>query len=62
MSERTDELRKSLLRSPKNGYDRISAEDRAEMERYCKDYMKFMDAAKTERAHGSSINNQQPKN
>ena len=49
MSERTDELRKSLLRAPKNGYDRISAEDRAEMERYCKDYMKFMDAAKTER-------------
>ena len=49
MSERTDELRKALLRAPKNGYDRISAEDRAEMERYCKDYMKFMDAAKTER-------------
>lgn len=49
MSEKTEELRKSLLRAPKNGYDRISAADRAEMERYCKDYMKFMDAAKTER-------------
>ncbi len=49
MSERTDELRKTLLRAPKNGYDRISAEEKAEMERYCRDYMKFMDAAKTER-------------
>ncbi len=34
MSEKTEELRKSLLRAPKNWYDRISAEDRAEMERY----------------------------
>ena len=49
MSEKTDELRKALLRAPKNGYDRIEAGERAEMERYCKDYMKFMDAAKTER-------------
>ena len=49
MSEKTDELRKSLLRAPKNGYDRISTEEKAEMERYCRDYMKFMDAAKTER-------------
>ena len=49
MSEKTDELRKSLLRAPKNGYDRLPPEERAEMERYCRDYMKFMDAAKTER-------------
>ena len=49
MSERTDALRKSLLRAPKNGYDRLPPEERAEMERYCRDYMKFMDAAKTER-------------
>ena len=49
MSEKTEELRKALPRNPKNGYDRINAEERAEMERYCKDYMKFMDAAKTER-------------
>lgn len=49
MSEETKALREKLLRAPKNGYDRISAEDRAEMERYCKDYMKFIDAAKTER-------------
>ncbi len=44
-----DELRESLLASPKNGYARISAEQRAEMEAYCKRYMAFMDACKTER-------------
>ena len=44
-----EELRASLLAAPKNGYTRISAEDRAEMESYCKRYMAFMDAAKTER-------------
>ena len=45
----TDELRESLLAAPKNGYARITAEQRAEMESYCKRYMAFMDAAKTER-------------
>ena len=44
-----EELKSSLLASPKNGYARISAEERAEMEAYCKRYMAFMDAAKTER-------------
>ncbi len=45
----TEELRESLLAAPKNGYARITAEERAEMEAYCKRYMAFMDAAKTER-------------
>ncbi len=45
----TEELRESLLAAPKNGFTRISAEDRAEMESYCKGYMAFMDACKTER-------------
>ena len=45
----TDELRESLFAAPKNGYARITAEQRAEMESYCKRYMAFMDAAKTER-------------
>ena len=45
----TDELRESLLMNPKNGLTQISAEDRAEMEAYCKRYMAFMDACKTER-------------
>ncbi len=44
-----EELRQSLLMEPKNGYTRISAEQRAEMEGYCKDYMAFMDTCKTER-------------
>ena len=45
----TEELRKSILAAPKNGFTRISAEERAEMEAYCKRYMSFMDEAKTER-------------
>jgi len=45
----TEELRESLLASPKNGYTRITAEERAEMESYCKRYMAFMDECKTER-------------
>ncbi|MBE6941707.1 MAG: aminopeptidase [Ruminococcaceae bacterium] len=44
-----DELRQSLLMEAKNGYTRISSAQRAEMESYCKDYMAFMDACKTER-------------
>ena len=45
----TEELRESLLAAPKNGYTRITAEAKAEMEDYCKRYMAFMDACKTER-------------
>ena len=45
----TDELRESLLMAPQNGYTRITAEQRTEMEDYCKRYMAFMDACKTER-------------
>ena len=44
-----EELRQSLLMEPKNGYSRISSAQREEMESYCKDYMAFMDACKTER-------------
>ena len=45
----TDELRESLFMAPKNGYARISTEQRAEMERFAKEYMAFIDACKTER-------------
>ena len=38
-----------LLYAPKNGFDRISDAERAEMTAYCRRYMDFMDAAKTER-------------
>ncbi len=44
-----EELREALLAAPKNGFTRITAEERAEMEAYAKRYMAFMDAAKTER-------------
>lgn len=44
-----DELREKLLYRSKNGYDALGAEERAKMERYCKDYRAFLDAAKTER-------------
>ena len=45
----TDELRESLLMTPKNGYTSLTAEQRTEMEGYSKRYMAFMDACKTER-------------
>ena len=44
-----DELREALLAAPKNGYARITPEQRTEMEAYCKRYAAFMDACKTER-------------
>ena len=45
----TEELRKTLLAAPKNGFARLTAEERQEMESYCQDYRAFIDAAKTER-------------
>ena len=45
----TEELRESLLAAPKNGYARLSAEDRAEMEAHAKGYAAFIDECKTER-------------
>ena len=45
----TEELREALLAAPKNGYARITPEQKAEMNAYCARYMAFMDAAKTER-------------
>ena len=44
-----EELKESLFAAPKNGFTRITAEERAEMEAYAKRYMAFMDEAKTER-------------
>ncbi len=45
----TEELRTSLLSAPKNGYTTLTADQKAEMESYCKRYAAFMDACKTER-------------
>ncbi|MGM9549064.1 MAG: aminopeptidase, partial [Faecousia sp.] len=45
----TEELRSSLLASPKNGYTCLTATQRSEMESYAKRYMAFMNECKTER-------------
>ena len=44
-----EELREALLAAPKNGYAALTAEQRTEMEDYCKRYTAFMDECKTER-------------
>ena len=44
-----EELKEQLLNAPKNGYANLTAEQRAEMESYCKRYAAFMDESKTER-------------
>ena len=44
-----DELRESLMMAPKNGYSRITPEQRQEMNDYAKRYMAFMNECKTER-------------
>jgi len=49
MEKNYEDLRKELLNAPKNGYDRISAEDLAAMEPYCKEYMQFISECKIER-------------
>ena len=41
--------REALFYQPKNGYDRLSTQDEADMNAYCGDYKKFLDAGKTER-------------
>ena len=45
----TEELRQSLLSAPKNGYTKLTAQQRVDMESYCKRYAAFIDACKTER-------------
>ena len=44
-----EELKKELLFASKNGYNTLTAEQKSEMESYCKRYAAFMDACKTER-------------
>ena len=44
-----EELREALTMKPKNGYTRINAAEKEEMNAYAKRYMAFMDACKTER-------------
>ncbi len=44
-----DELKKELLYQPKNGYDRIDADETVALEAYCRGYMDYLDTARTER-------------
>lgn len=49
MSDETKELKKKLLSTKKNGYDRVNMKSRDAMAAYCAGYMAFLDAGKTER-------------
>ncbi len=44
-----DEKKNELFYQPKNGYDLIGAAERTACEDYCKGYMAYLDAARTER-------------
>ena len=48
MSEK-NKLAEKLLYAPKNGYDRLSAEEEKAMNAYCEDYKEFLNRGKTER-------------
>ncbi|MBQ5443448.1 MAG: aminopeptidase [Oscillospiraceae bacterium] len=49
MSETKNEWSEKLLYAPKNGYDRLSAEEAKAVEAYCEDYKEFLNHGKTER-------------
>lgn len=51
--KKTDARRETLLRAPKNGYDRLSEPDAAAVGPYAAGYMAFLNAAKTEREAAS---------
>ncbi len=44
-----DELKKELFYTQKNGYDLIDAEEHLACEDYCRGYMRYLNAARTER-------------
>ncbi len=44
-----DEKKEELFYQPKNGYDLIGPEERIACEDYCREYMAYLDAARTER-------------
>ncbi|MGM9601032.1 MAG: aminopeptidase [Faecousia sp.] len=44
-----EELKEKLLFAPKNGFNGLTEDQRKEMNDYCRGYMAFMDACKTER-------------
>lgn len=44
-----NEWAEKLAYAPKNGYERLSAEEEQAMHAYCEDYKDFLDHGKTER-------------
>ena len=44
-----DEMKKELFYTQKNGYDLMDVKERVTCENYCKGYMKYLSAARTER-------------
>ena len=44
-----ENLIENLFFEPKNGYDRIGTDERIALENYCREYMDFLNAARTER-------------
>ncbi len=44
-----DEMKEKLFYQPKNGYDLIDAKERLALEDYCRRYMAWLDASRTER-------------
>ncbi len=44
-----DELREKLFYEQKNGYDLIDTAERVKCEEYCTEYMRYLDASRTER-------------
>ena len=49
MADKTKDLKKKLFSQKKNGWDRVSAAESKKIDSYCKHYMAFLDAGKTER-------------
>ena len=44
-----ENMRDKLFYEQKNGYDRIGTEERIKVEEYCREYMDFLNEARTER-------------
>ena len=44
-----EQLRKTLLRDTRGGYDRMDRAEIPAMETYCREYIRFISEAKTER-------------
>ena len=44
-----ENMRENLFYEQKNGYDRIDTEERLRIEAYCREYMAFLNEARTER-------------